>query len=251
MVRRKRKEKNKKNKKIDERDNKIVVGTTNGNVGAQFDYSEIYRQLRTNVEFPSYEKDLNVISVTSTKPSEGKSSVASNLALIYATKYEKVLLIDCDLRKPVQHKIFKTSNAYGISNLTKQIATFDVNDDHNYQRFKEPNMEGKLFMIPAGSKVPNPQELLSSEKFEQLIKILRTRFDYIIIDCPPIYAVSDAVPVAGLSDGTIFVCSAKDTDKNEAKSALEQIQRNGANIIGCVLTKVEDKGSYSYSYGYY
>lgn len=239
--------KNKENK----RKNVAKEKTAKGRGGVQFDYSEIYRQLRTNVEFSSFETDLNVISVTSTKPGEGKSSVASNLAIIYATKYENVLLIDCDLRRPVQHKQFKTSNAFGVSNLTRQVELFDVNEDSNFQRFKEKDMEGKLFLLPAGSKVPNPQELLSSDKFARLIEKLKERFEYIIIDCPPILSVSDAVPVANISDGTIFVCSAKETDKAEAKSALNQLQRNGAHVIGCVLTKVEDQGSYSYSYGYY
>ena len=219
-----------------------------GRNGIQFDYTEIYRQLRTNIEFSSYEKDLKVIGITSTKPSEGKSSVASNLALMYATKYQNVLLIDCDLRKPVQHKMFKVSNSYGVSNITKDVVNFDVEDDTNFQRFKEKDMEGKLYFLAAGSKVPNPQELLSSGKFEMFIDKLKTRFEYIIIDCPPIFAVSDAVPVTNLSDGTIFVCSAKDTNKNEAKKALNQLQRNGAHVIGCVLTKVEDTSSYSYGY---
>lgn len=215
---------------------------------AQFDTTEVYRQLRTNVEFSSFGVDLKIISITSTKPSEGKSTVANNLAIMFAIKYDDVLLIDCDLRRPTQHKLLKGSNVVGVSNLTKNIDSFDVNDDNNYQRFKGKDMGGKLYFIPAGSKVPNPQELLASEKFHQLIEKLKTRFKYIIIDCPPIYAVSDAVPVANISDGTIFVVSAKETDKKEAKSALKQLERNGANIIGCVLNKVESKSVHAYGY---
>lgn len=218
--------------------------------GNQFDFAEIYRQLRTNLEFSSFEKKLQVVNLTSTNPGEGKSSVASNLAMISVAKYPNVLLMDCDLRKPVQHKIFRVSNKNGLSNLMKNFEEFDVDTDVYFQKFKDANSDGKLFLLTSGSKVPNPQELLASEKFEQLMEKLRSRFDFIIIDCPPISAVADAIPLAHRSDGTIFVVSSKETNKNEAKSALTQLKRNGANILGSVLTKVESTATHYYSYYY-
>ena len=219
---------------------------------SQFDNMEVYRQLRTNIEYSSFNKDIQVICVTSSNPAEGKSSVASNLATVAIAKYEKVLLIDCDLRKPVQHKIFKVSNKLGISNLMKEKSEIDLEIGGYFQKFKDNSTDGKLYVLTSGKSVPNPQEMLASDRFKELIEKFRGMFDYIIIDCPPLNAVADAIPVSSIVDGTLFVVSAMDTDKREAKNALTMLQRNGANVLGCVLTKVDitSKSYYSY-YGNY
>ena len=216
----------------------------------QFAYTEIYRQLRTNIEFSSFEKNIQVVNTVSTNPAEGKSSVASNLATVSAAKYNNVLLMDCDLRKPVQHKIFQVSNKIGLSNLMRNFDSFDVNEDTYFQKFKDSNSDGRLFLLTSGVRVPNPGELLSSDKFKKLMEMLRTRFDFIIIDCPPVSAVADAIPVSNNCDGTIFVISAKDTDKNEAKAALTELQRNGVNILGSVMTMTEATAKHYYNYYY-
>ena len=217
---------------------------------SQFDFSEVYRQLRTNIEYSQFEGDIQVVNLTSTNPAEGKSSVASNLATVSIAKYHNVLLMDCDLRKPVQHKIFNVSNKVGLSNLMKNFDSFDVNDDTYFQKFKDNTSEGRLFLLTSGTRVPNPGELLSSEKFKKLMEKLRTRFDFIVIDCPPVDAVADAIPVSTVTDGTIYVVSAKETNKNDAKAAITQLQRNGANILGTVLTKVEAEAKHYYGYYY-
>ena len=214
----------------------------------QFDAMEPYRQLRTNIEYSSFNKDIQVVNVTSSNPAEGKSTVASNLATIAIAKYNKVLLIDCDLRKPVQHRIFRVSNKLGISNLMKNMSDFDISNESYFQKFKENTADGKLYVLTSGKSVPNPQELLSSDNFKDLIKLFRTKFDFIIIDCPPMNAVADAIPVSCVADGTIFVTSAQDTDKRDAKNALTMLQRNGANVLGCVLTKVERSARTYYNY---
>lgn len=219
---------------------------------SQFDNMEVYRQLRTNIEYSSFNKDIQVICVTSSNPAEGKSSVASNLATVAIAKYEKVLLIDCDLRKSVQHKIFKVSNKLGISNLMKEKSEIDLEIGGYFQKFKDNSTDGKLYVLTSGKSVPNPQEMLASDRFKELIEKFREMFDYIIIDCPPLNAVADAIPVSSIVDGTLFVVSAMDTAKQEAKNALTMLQRNGANVLGCVLTKVDitSKSYYSY-YGNY
>ena len=219
---------------------------------SQFDNMEVYRQLRTNIEYSSFNKDIQVICVTSSNPAEGKSSVASNLATVAIAKYEKVLLIECDLRKPVQHKIFKVSNKLGISNLMKEKSEIDLEIGGYFQKFKDNSTDGKLYVLTSGKSVPNPQEMLASDRFKELIEKFREMFDYIIIDCPPLNAVADAIPVSSIVDGTLFVVSAMDTAKQEAKNALTMLQRNGANVLGCVLTKVDitSKSYYSY-YGNY
>ena len=219
---------------------------------SQFDNMEVYRQLRTNIEYSSFNKDIQVICVTSSNPAEGKSSVASNLATVAIAKYEKVLLIDCDLRKPVQHKIFKVSNKLGISNLMKEKSEIDLEIGGYFQKFKDNSTDGKLYVLTSGKSVPNPQAMLASDRFKELIEKFREMFDYIIIDCPPLNAVADAIPVSSIVDGTLFVVSAMDTAKQEAKNALTMLQRNGAKVLGCVLTKVDitSKSYYSY-YGNY
>ena len=215
---------------------------------SQFDNMEVYRQLRTNIEYSSFNKDIQVICVTSSNPAEGKSSVASNLATVAIAKYEKVLLIDCDLRKPVQHKIFKVSNKLGISNLMKEKSEIDLEIGGYFQKFKDNSTDGKLYVLTSGKSVPNPQEMLASDRFKELIEKFREMFDYIIIDCPPLNAVADAIPVSSIVDGTLFVVSAMDTAKQEAKNALTMLQRNGANVLGCVLTKVDITSKLYYSY---
>lgn len=215
----------------------------------QSDHSEVYRQLRTNIEFSSFEKKIQVINFTSTHPVEGKSTVVTNLAAVFAAKYSNVLLIDCDLRKPVQHKAFKVTNKIGLSDLIKDLDNFNVGSDIYFHKFKDENSNGKLYLLAAGTKVPNPQEMLSSEKFKTMMEKLKTRFDLILLDCPPIMVVADAIPISNVADGTIFIVSARDTNKNEAKAALTQLQRNGAHILGSVLTKV-DTNSQEYYYYY-
>lgn len=218
----------------------------------QFDQMEVYRQLRTNIEYSSFHKDIQVVNVTSSNPAEGKSSVASNLAMVSIAKYKKVLLIDCDLRKPVQHKIFNVSNKLGVSNLVKDIEELDVDNETYFKKFKDHSSEGKLYVLTSGKSVPNPAELLSSEKFKNMLELFRQTFDFIVIDCPPLNAVSDAIPVSRVTDGTIFVTSARDTNKKDAKNALTVLQRNGANVLGCVLTKVDmQMRSYYNYYGNY
>lgn len=221
------------------------------NMNIQFAYMEIYRQLRTNIEFSSFEKHVQVVNMVSTNPAEGKSSVASNLALVSVVKYANVLLMDCDLRKPVQHKIFNVSNKVGLSNLMKNHDIFDIHEDTYFQKFKDSHSGGKLYLLTSGAKVPNPQELLASGKFSKLLEQLKTRFDFIIIDCPPISIVADAIPVSNLTDGTIFVVSARYTNKEDAKTALKELQRNGANVLGSVLTMVEAEPKHYYDYNSY
>lgn len=218
------------------------------NKNNQFAYHEIYRQLRTNIEYSLFEKNIQVINMVSTFPAEGKSSVASNLAMICVAKYKNVLLIDCDLRKPVQHKIFNISNKTGLSNLMHNFDSFNVDDDEYFQKFKDNTSNGKLYVLTSGTKVPNPSELVASDRFAKLIEQLKTRFDFIIIDCPPVAIVADAIPISNLTDGTLFIVSAKDTDKHEAKSILQELQRDGANVIGSVMTKTEASSKHYYDY---
>lgn len=218
------------------------------NKSQQFDEMEVYRHLRTNIEYSSVDKKIHVINITSTQPGEGKTTTSTNLSIVSSSQYGRVLLVDCDMRKPQVHKRFNISNRFGLSNV---LAGDNVNiPDSYFSKFKDKDTEGVLYVLPAGVKVPNPTELLSSEKFKEFIECMRMRFEFIILDCPPVLSVSDCIPVSRVSDGTLFVVSSKDTDKNDAKTALQQLQRNGANVIGTVLNKVDKTNESSY-YSYY
>ena len=209
---------------------------------AQFAETEAFRQLRTNIEYASYEKDVRVVNIVSANAAEGKSTVAANLALISTAKYGKVLLIDCDLRKPRIHKIFRTTNQTGLTDIVKEDA-----DELNMEYFSEINydeFDGTLYLLTSGVSIPNPQEMLGSDRFKRLVDKCREIFDFIVIDCPPVHAVADAIPVSNVCDGTVFVLSAKDTDKHSAKSALEILQRGNANILGSVLNRTDGRDTF-------
>lgn len=212
----------------------------------QFDEMEVYRHLRTNIEYSSVDKKVQVVNVTSSNTGEGKTTTSTNLAIVSANQFGRVLLVDCDMRKPQVHKKFNISNRFGLSNV---LANDNVNvSDNVFQKFKDRSGGGILYVLPSGVKVPNPLELLSSEKFKEFLEYMRDRFDFIVLDCPPVLSVSDAIPVSRISDGTLFVVSSMDTDKNEAKTALTQLQRNGANVLGTVLSKSERTTESYYSY---
>ncbi len=214
---------------------------------SNINYLEIYQKIVTNIEFADFSDELKVLNITSTQAGEGKSTVSLNLAAVFASKYNRVLLIDCDLRKPVLHRRLKVSNQKGISNLLKDYSERTNVFDYCH-KVTGKNTEGLLYVMTSGSKVPNPQALLGSNKFKELIKEVKKEFDLIIIDCPPVGIVSDASYVSNISDGTIFVVSSKDTNKEDAKQALTTLQRNGAKVLGSVLTKTDVETK---SYGYY
>ena len=218
----------------------------------QFDVDEIYRGLRTNIEFSQMDEEIQVISVASTIPNEGKSSVACNLARIMAAKYKNVLLIDCDLRKPSVHKKCKISNRSGLTNIIAQFQ--DGLSIRSYEGVQEVQFEGgqTLTVITSGHKVPNPSEVLGSKRMGRFLEQARKEFGYIIIDSPPVLVASDSIPLCNLSDGVLYVVDAKNADKRKVKAAINDLKRNGGHVIGVVLNKVDmsDEKRYGYGYGY-
>lgn len=207
--------------------------------------SENYRTLRTNIQFSSIDKKVKVIVVTSTGPSEGKSTVASNLAVVTAQEGKKTLLIDCDLRKPVQHKRFGLSNVTGLSDLLAGETTF--------VEVVQKSGINNLLVLTAGTKPPNPSELISSSKMKQFINTLRESLDFIIIDTPPILLVTDSQLLASFTDGYILTVASGETDRNAAAKSKELLNNVNAKILGVVLNKLNlnDKGYYGYYGKYY
>lgn len=218
----------------------------------QFDVDEIYRSLRTNIEFSQMDEEIQVISVASTIPNEGKSSVACNLARIMAAKYKNVLLIDCDLRNVSVHKMMKISNRSGLTNIIAQFQ--DGLSLHSYDDVQEIQFEGgqTLTVITSGHRVPNPSEVLGSKRMGRFLEQARKEFGYIIIDSPPVLVTSDSIPLCNLSDGVLYVVDAKNADKRKVKTSINDLKRNGGHVIGVVLNKVDmrDEKRYGYGYGY-
>jgi len=207
--------------------------------------AEAYRTLRTNIQFSSIDKKVQVVCVTSTGPGEGKSTVASNLAVVTAQSGKKTLLIDCDQRKPRQHKIFGVTNEKGLSNLLADESTFAL----AVQKSGVDN----LLILTAGTKPPNPSELLSSSKMKNFIGSLRNSLDFIIIDTPPLLMVTDAQLLASYIDGYIMTVASGEADRDGAAKAKELLDNVNGKILGVVLNKINlnEKGYYGYYGKYY
>ncbi|WP_343010958.1 CpsD/CapB family tyrosine-protein kinase [Holdemanella biformis] len=218
----------------------------------QFDVDEIYRSLRTNIEFSQMDEEIQVLSVASTIPNEGKSSVATNLARIMAAKYKNVLLVDCDLRNPSVHKMMKISNRSGLTNIISEFQEgLSIN---SYEGVQQVQYDGgqTLTVITAGHRVPNPSEVLGSKRMGRFLEQARKEFGYIIIDSPPVLLASETIPLCNLSDGVLYVVDAKNADKRKVRAAIKDLKRNGGHVIGVVLNKVDmsDENRYGYGYGY-
>lgn len=208
--------------------------------------SESIRMLRTNLNF----MDLKVINAVSTVPSEGKTEVLTNLALSFALLEKKVILIDCDLRKPKVHKNFGLCRGIGVSDIVLSKNTIDYREA--IQTFKKNNVS--IDILAAGSKVSNPSELINSKSFANLVDKLKQDYDLVLIDCPPISSMTDGMLVSYLSDGTIYVIESERTDYQVIRSCIDELKSNKAFILGAVLTKVNIKSQkklYGYKYDYY
>ena len=203
--------------------------------------AESYRTLRTNIQYSSFDKKYQTIVVTSSEPGEGKSTTSGNLALCLAQGDKKVILIDCDLRKPSIHKKFKISNIVGLSDVIigKEELSSAVHRHNN-----------NLIVLTSGKIPPNPSEMLSSKAMVNLLEALKKEFDYIILDTPPVQAVTDSQILSTKADGTILVVRAERTKKDAVNNAVSLLKKVNANIIGTVLNGLStDRNKYYYYYG--
>lgn len=201
--------------------------------------SEAYRTLRTNIQFSSFDNELDTILVTSSGPAEGKSTTAANLALSMAEVDKKVLLIDCDLRKPSLHKKFNISNNKGLSNLL--IGQFKF--DEVAQKYSD-----NMCILTSGTVPPNPSEMLASKKMKQFLEEAKKIFDFIILDTPPVVAVTDAQLLSTMVGGVLLVVAAGQAEIGAAEKAKELLNNVKANIVGVVLNKAEVTGGKKYGY---
>jgi succinoglycan biosynthesis transport protein ExoP len=223
-------------------------------------FGEAFRSLRTSLVFTTGGADARIIAVTSSQPLEGKTTTACNLATALALGGSRVLLIDADMRRPALHRILGLQNNIGLSHLLVGQARF--------REVVQPTTEPNLFVITAGRTPPNPSELLASERTERLLASLGThrssghgrrrcrtkaRFDWIVIDTPPVLAVTDPVVIAGLVSAVVFVIGSEMTRRAHAERALEMLRTAKPRSIAAVLNLVDfDRNKYYYSryYGY-
>lgn len=204
--------------------------------------AEAYRGIRTSIEFSNLDKNLQVITVTSSMQNEGKSTVLANLAVSFANLDKKVLIMEGDLRNPSVHRMFNISNIKGLTDILLQNKVFA--DCVHCTDVKN------LHVLTCGAIPPNPSEMLSSKKIRDFIESLREYYDYVFIDAPPIGIVTDAGIISTYTDGCIFVVGAGDADIEMAKVSKERLEKVGANILGVVLNKFESSGASGY-YNYY
>lgn len=204
--------------------------------------SEAYRTIRTGLYFSSRGKTLKVIQVTSPVPGDGKSTLASNLAVTMAQSGRRVLLIDADLRRPRVAKIFGIDSQIGVAAVVSGKAEID----DAIVAGPVPN----LSILPGGKRPSNPAEILSSERFSNMVAMLRDKFDVIIIDTPPLLAVSDPGAVAGIVDGVVLTMRLRRNVKPLAARAKSILESVGANLLGVVINGVSSEAGYGYNYDY-
>ncbi|WP_412095993.1 CpsD/CapB family tyrosine-protein kinase [Bacillus sp. PS06] len=203
--------------------------------------SEQYRTIRTNIEFSAVDGEMNKILVTSSGPGEGKSTTTNNLAIVFAQQGKKVLLIDADLRKPTTHYSFRLENHTGLSNVLTNKSTLG-------QAVRETEQEN-LYVLTSGPIPPNPAELLGSKMMTHLLEEIGQLFDMVIIDTPPVLAVTDALVLGNKCDGVVLVTSSGKTINEAAVKSKELLDNAQAKIVGVVLNNKKIENTQYYYYG--
>lgn len=207
---------------------------------------DVYRRLRTNIEFTGIEN--RVICITSCAGHDGKSSVSYHLSRIFAENDKTVLLIDADMRNSVLHK------RAGIKQDIKGLSHYLSGKEGMKNVIYATNLKN-FYLLPTGVFPKNPTELLSKPRFAELIEAAKNTFDYVMIDTPPLGAVIDAAVIAKKSDGSILVLSSDKISRRAAKAVKDQLKQANENLLGVVLNKVDTRNSvygkkYVYGYGY-
>lgn len=224
--------------------NSLVERDLQSHLHPQSTAAEAFRTLRTTVSLMPKADDLNVISMTSTIPSEGKSLVASNLAIVMAQTGMKTVLVDADLRRPSVHKAFQLHSPVGLAAYLKREAN---TIDEIVHKSEVPDLD----IICCGGIPGSPSELVSSSRMFQFIEELRQKYDKVVIDCPPVSAVSDPLVIAARTDGVIFVNKFNRIRREHARRTIQRIQDAGVRILGAAINDIDFEGKDSYYYSYY
>ncbi|QJC53347.1 CpsD/CapB family tyrosine-protein kinase [Paenibacillus albicereus] len=205
--------------------------------------SESYRMLRTGIEYAGVDEPVDLLMVTSCRAGEGKSTTSANVAVTFAQTGQKVLLIDADMRKPSQHHIFGLSNRAGLTSVLQGRCSLT-------QGIQETAVDG-LDVLTAGQTPPNPSEMLGSKAMASLLEQAKDSYDRIVIDTPPIMAVTDAQIVAGKCDGVLLVIDSGKVKSEVARKAKAALEQAGSRLLGVVLNNVDRSSGGGYYYYYY
>jgi len=213
----------------------------------KFSISEDYRTVRTSILFSNADRQPKTICFTSSHPQEGKTATVSNMAVSFAQLEGKVLLVDCDMRKPRLHKVFKVRNMVGLSGcLTGKVSFEDA--------VQKTGIEN-IWILPSGPHPPNPAELLNSRRMKELLAEVRERFDIVLLDTPPVLAVIDPVTISSITDCTVLVVRAGKTTRKPLARAVAEIRKAKSEIVGVIFNEVKigrqgDAGPYYHYYQY-
>ena len=203
--------------------------------------AESYRSLRTNIQYSSIDKQVKTLVVTSSNAGEGKSTVSGNLAYTFFQGGKRVLIIDCDLRKPSLHRKFNVSNEVGLTDVL--VGTSELNKVMK-------KIDDNLYLLTTGTLPPNPAEIIGSNTMENFLDECKINFDYIILDTPPILPVTDSKLLAIKADATVLVVRSEISKSKHVSQAFKELGKVNANVIGTILNDVEmhsEKLYYDYS----
>lgn len=203
--------------------------------------AEQFRTIRTNIQFSMIDRDLKTIIFTSSGPWEGKSTIAANIATVFADQGKRIILVDADMRKPTLFRTFNTSNNTGLSTL---IASRETTIQDVVQQLDEVGFD----LITSGPIPPNPSELLNSNRMNEIIGLLEEQYDLVLFDMPPVVSVTDAQIMATKTDGVVFVVRRGVAHTDDVKHAKELLDMVQANVLGVVFNGAEKKTDRSYSY---
>lgn len=207
--------------------------------------AEAYRVLRTNILFSALDNPPATLMVTSGNPAEGKSTTLANLAVVMAQQGQRIVLVDADLRRPIQHRLFHRPNNIGLTNAVLQ-------EQPNLADFLQSTEQENLWLFPSGPLPPNPAELLGSARFAGMLQALRRHADVILFDSPPALAVTDAAILARQVDGVVLVVDSGVTRRQTALNTRETLEKVGARVLGVTLNRLKPQASgYYYQYQYY
>jgi len=196
--------------------------------------AEAYRTLRTNVDFTAVDDPIRTLVVTSAVSGEGKTVTAANLAIAFALAGRRVMLVDADLRRPSIHTIFNLPNTEGLTSLL-------YSDQANLDTIAHSNLHERLRVVTSGPLPPNPAELTGSERMRKVFERLKATADLVIVDSPPLQAVTDAAVLSSYLDGTILVIDASRTHRATIREAREALAKANARVIGVVLNRVSSR----------
>ena len=205
--------------------------------------AEAYRLIRTFLLFDTKDGQCSVIQFTSPEPGDGKSTICSNVGVAIANSGKRVLIIDADLRRPRQHNLFGVQREVGVSSI--------IQDGIELQDAIQDTVIPNLQILSSGPRTDHPSELLHSDEMATILDVLRDKYDFILVDSPPVLAVSDATALAQISDSVLLVLKNTKYCKPRAKQARESLDLVNATVMGIVVNSVSEETSYRYEAGQY